>query len=125
MSKTSINTLSADELYVRVGEVLHYFWDPIGIAGIPAIRDEYDSYVPKVYELLVAGKSEKTIAKYLMDVEHESIGLPRRPAEAAEAASILMDWKYRLKGSPKKSKRKIVKRSRPIARGRRIPTVAI
>ena len=36
------------ELYGRVGEVLHYLWDPIGVSGVPQARDEYDSYVPQV-----------------------------------------------------------------------------
>ena len=117
--------MNEDELYIRIGEVMHYFWDPIGIAGIPAIRDEYDSYVPKAYEMVVAGKSEKVIAAYLMDVENEWIGLPRRPIEAAEAAAIMMDWKRWLRGAHKKVKRKTKKRSRPTARGRRIPVIAI
>ena len=33
-----------EELYRRVDEVLHYLWDPIGVAGIPEARDEYYGY---------------------------------------------------------------------------------
>jgi hypothetical protein len=44
------------ELYGRVGEVLHHFWDLIGVAGFPQARDEYDSYVPQVFSLLVSHK---------------------------------------------------------------------
>ena len=35
-------------LYRAIGEILHYVWDPIGIAGVPQARDEYDSYVAQV-----------------------------------------------------------------------------
>ena len=40
------------ELYRRVDEVLHYLWDPIGVAGAPEARDEYYSYLPHVFSLL-------------------------------------------------------------------------
>jgi hypothetical protein len=36
---------SALELYKRVNEVLHYVWDPIGVAYSPAARDEYQRYI--------------------------------------------------------------------------------
>jgi hypothetical protein len=38
-----------DELYRRTDEVLHYIWDPIGVAGVPEARDEYDSYLPHAF----------------------------------------------------------------------------
>jgi hypothetical protein len=28
-------------------------WDPIGVGQIPEAQDEYDSYVPDVYKLLI------------------------------------------------------------------------
>jgi hypothetical protein len=62
-----------EALHMRASEVLHYFWDPIGIAGIPATRGEYDFYLPKLVEMLIAGDSERLLARYLMDVENESI----------------------------------------------------
>jgi hypothetical protein len=40
---------------MRVNEVLHYIWDPIGVRGEPRARDEYDSYAPEVYSLLQSG----------------------------------------------------------------------
>jgi hypothetical protein len=42
-----------DALYQAVGEVMHYIWDPIGVAGVPQARDEYYSYVPQVFGLLI------------------------------------------------------------------------
>jgi hypothetical protein len=40
------------ERYKRTDEVLHYIWDPIGIAGAPEARYEYHSYLPHVFSLL-------------------------------------------------------------------------
>ncbi|HEY1756822.1 MAG TPA: hypothetical protein VGG72_15730 [Bryobacteraceae bacterium] len=28
-------------------------WDPIGVGEVPEAQDEYDSYVPDTYELLI------------------------------------------------------------------------
>ena len=38
-----------EELYRRVDEVLHYIWDPIGVAGAPMARDEYYAYLPQIF----------------------------------------------------------------------------
>ena len=42
------------ELYKRVDEVLHYLWDPIGVAEEPWARDEYYSYLPKMNRMASA-----------------------------------------------------------------------
>jgi hypothetical protein len=49
-------------LYRAVDEVLHYVWDPIGVAGAPRARDEYFSYLPKVYGMVKAGSDPESIA---------------------------------------------------------------
>lgn len=59
----------------RVDEILHYVWDPIGIAGTPAARDEYDGYVPTVVKLLFDAVAAERITQYLRGVEAESMGL--------------------------------------------------
>jgi hypothetical protein len=81
-----------EELEQRVGEVLHFGWDPIRIAGIPQARDEYDDYVPRVVAMLIEGKQEGEIAAYLIAVEGEKMGLPPAPMKAAEVASDLLEW---------------------------------
>jgi hypothetical protein len=49
----SKNLTSVDqELFKRVDEVLHYFWDPIGVKKVPQARDEYVGYVPKIFGLV-------------------------------------------------------------------------
>jgi hypothetical protein len=42
----------------RVDELLHYIWDPIGIAASTGARDEYDSYVPTVVKMLCMRPAE-------------------------------------------------------------------
>lgn len=50
-------------------------WDPIGVAGIPDASDEYDSYVPAIYKLLIERKSVSAIFDYLWWLETEHMGL--------------------------------------------------
>jgi hypothetical protein len=59
----------------RVDEILHYVWDPIGVAGRVGARDEYDSYVPTVVKMLFEGAADEAVARYLHSIESESMGL--------------------------------------------------
>jgi len=54
------------ELYRRTDEILHYLWDPIGVSDIAQARDEYYSYLPRVFSRLI--EDAKEIAKTLEDV---------------------------------------------------------
>jgi hypothetical protein len=82
------------ELYQRVDEVLHYLWDPIGVAGSPMARDEYCACLPKVFSLLAkCGDVDDEIADYLVYVATERMGMQETKAHALEIVVILQDWK--------------------------------
>lgn len=73
-----------------------YMWDPIGVAGIPEARDEYYSYLPHVFSLLVNPSKEGDIADYLLKIEGESMGLPittKKKDKAKEIEDILRNYK--------------------------------
>ena len=53
------------KLFERVDEVLFYMWDPLGMSYEPACRDEYSSYVEKIYQMLIDGKFEQELAQHL------------------------------------------------------------
>jgi hypothetical protein len=80
------------ELYQRTDEVLHYVWDPIRVAGIPLARDEYDSYLPQIFSMLIERKGEDEIAEYLTGIEDNRMGLTPGPEKTSQVASILTDW---------------------------------
>lgn len=64
-------------------------WDPIGVAGIPEAADEYDSYVPAIYKMLIERKSPEDIFSYLWWLETEHMGLSGdRQATAAFAQRL-------------------------------------
>ena len=62
------NQLSTSEkgLYRRVDEILFYLWDPIGVCDIPMARDEYQSYLPKVFKLLINDSKDHEVSAYLL-----------------------------------------------------------
>ncbi len=81
------------ELYKRCDEVLHYVWDPIGIAGAPGARDEYDSYLPQVFARVRDNADSEEIATYLVTVERSSMGLPGNLDRARAAVHVLLEWR--------------------------------
>ena len=85
--------LSPEEkkLYKRTDEILHYMWDPIGVSGIPQARDEYQTYLPQVFKLLLNKNSNEEIAKYLNDIVENNMGLNKNHQASLEVAEILLD----------------------------------
>jgi hypothetical protein len=76
-----------------VSEVLHYMWDPIGVAGTPEARDEYDGYVDRVCDLLWHGADANAVAAHLVGIADDALGLPGTQEQAARAAEILLAWR--------------------------------
>ena len=65
-------------------------WDPIEVKGIPEAEDEYDSYVPKIYNLLNHHESEKSVFDYLWEIETNYIGLSGNRKATKEVAKNLV-----------------------------------
>jgi hypothetical protein len=84
------------ELFRRVNEVLHYVWDPIGVCLEPNARDEYDTYVPRVYALLQDGADAAAIVSYLDSVATDRMGLGPNAAQSLVVAQCLLAWRARL-----------------------------
>ena len=80
-------------LWRYCGEVLHYIWDPIGVAEAPSARDEYESYVPVVFKLLIAQESTDAIANSLVGIETERMELPANREQALKAAEALVEMR--------------------------------
>jgi len=50
-------------------------WAPIGVADEPMAQDEYDTYVPMIYRLIVQGVDVESLAVHLERIETEQMGL--------------------------------------------------
>jgi hypothetical protein len=88
------------EIYGRCDEVLHYIWDPIGVAGAPGARDEYHSYLPQVFALVRENAAPERIAEYLVTVEEQSMGLPANPERTRAAVEVLIEWREWIWANP-------------------------
>ena len=81
------------ELYKRCDEVLHYLWDPIGVAGAPGARDEYDSYLPQVFGLVRDQADPEKVATYLLTIQKGSMGLDGDPVRTRRTVEVLREWR--------------------------------
>lgn len=91
------------ELFRRVDEVLHYVWDPIGVAGTPDACDEYDSYAPHVFSMLLHEAPSAEIAQFLVTTETEAMGLSGSEGiqeRADEVVEILETWRDFIRDRP-------------------------
>ena len=81
------------ELYQRADEVLHYVWDPIGVANTPMARDEYHGYLPQVFRLLKENETPEAIAGYLESIAVERMGFKPSREHPHQVATLLLEWK--------------------------------
>jgi hypothetical protein len=52
----------------EIRHVLINVWDPIGIKDEPNARDEYDSYLGDVFDLLIQGATDDSIGSHLHEI---------------------------------------------------------
>jgi hypothetical protein len=64
-------------IYKKIDDILWFDWDPIGINDL-APRDEYQSYVPEIFELVKANAHTQEIAIRLYKLETENMGMVGR-----------------------------------------------
>ena len=82
-----------NQLYRATDEIMFYLWDPIGVRNIPAARDEYQSYLPKLFKMIVADAKDHEIAEYLFKLEASSMGMSGNKEQALKAARTLIEAK--------------------------------
>ena len=80
-------------LLKAIDEVLHYIWDPIGIADTPEARDEYQGYTGPVFTMLRAGASESELSNHLQTISDGRIGMGKSQNASDRAAAALVAWR--------------------------------
>jgi hypothetical protein len=71
-----------------IRSILMSEWDPIG-CGVP--DDEYDSYIPEIYNLMQARVCVWELASRLQEIETQRMGLLAQPEVDQRVAKILLD----------------------------------
>ena len=59
--------------------VLARDWDPIGVGDAPGAFGEYFGYERGAYDVAVQTRSPEAVARHLLGIEQEAMGLPARP----------------------------------------------
>ena len=77
-------------LYKKIDDILWFDWDPIGINDV-ALRDEYQSYVPEIFELVKAKIDRQEIAKWLLKLETDNMGMSGTLENCLEIADKILD----------------------------------
>jgi hypothetical protein len=62
-------------LYKKIDDILWNDWDPIGIKDYGGLRDEYQGYIPEIFDMIIKGQTPKDIAKKLNSIAKERMGL--------------------------------------------------
>ncbi len=70
-----IENSESKRIWADIRRVLMKVWDPIGVKDVPQAQDEYDSYVPGIYKLLIDRSSDDEIEAHLWLIVTETIGL--------------------------------------------------
>jgi len=78
------------ELYKRIDEILFYKWDPIGISDSDWARNEYHSYLPRVFSYAMQSVSPESITTYLGVVTTENMGLSLAREHDQTIAELIM-----------------------------------
>ncbi len=89
-------------LLKAIDEVLHYVWDPLGVAGMPGARDEYRDYMGKVLELALSD-SQHALSEHLHHIETTAMGVFGDRSRCDEVAAIILEWKVSLLGDSTKT----------------------
>ena len=81
------------DLYKRIDEILFYKWDPIGVSDIDWSRDEYHSYLPRVFSMALEYETPEKIAEFLTTISTDNMGLSSRPKHDLKIAELVLSVK--------------------------------
>lgn len=90
------------ELYSSVKRILWKDWDPIGVfEDNSEWDDEYDSYVPTVFDMLIDNRDEYAISRHLTALKRDNMGFTALDGneDDLKTARLLMREKGRLFGN--------------------------
>ena len=58
-----------------IRRILLHNWDPIGVSDVAQAQDEYDSYVSKIYGMLIRHEPRHKLVDHLWWIETDNMGL--------------------------------------------------
>lgn len=80
------------DLWKNIDKILWEDWDPIGINDI-ALSDEYNSYVPQLYKLIIEDADSEKITNQLYEFATRNMGLLGNLEHCKHIADLLLRLK--------------------------------
>jgi hypothetical protein len=70
--------------------LLMQYWDPIGVKGASSARDEYDSYLGQLANVLRNGADATAVAEHLAEIQTRRMGLPSTAGQLMMAGRVIV-----------------------------------
>ena len=94
---TQVRSDREQELYIVTDEALYYIWDANCLSIDDQHREEYLSYLPHLFDLLINSEDGAELTEYLIFIEESQYGIEKGDNLALERASrvvnTLLDYK--------------------------------
>lgn len=88
------------ELYLKVDEAVFYLWDANCLSIDNKYREEYLTYIPHIFDLLLATETGAEVIDYLVFIEESQFGVAKGDnlaiGRATRLVTLLLDIKARL-----------------------------
>jgi hypothetical protein len=78
------------QIHDAIHTILITEWDPIGVNTHPEARNEYDSYIGKIYRLLMGGADKVKMSDHLRRLEQDSMGSSGRDDERRDRVAEML-----------------------------------
>jgi len=86
-------TADQKKVYELIDGILWKDWDPIGVNDIEDVRDEYQSYTPHIFSLIIHGAAKIEIAEHLFMLETVNMGITGNKNHCEEVAQKIIEAK--------------------------------
>lgn len=90
-------TQKEKQLYKAIDKILWENWDPIGVNDNEECRDEYQSYTPHIFSLVIRNADAFKIAKHLYQLETQSMGMLGSQRHCQEIAQKIIEMSQKIK----------------------------
>jgi len=88
---TQMRSSQEQELYIRTDEALFQLWDPNCLSIDDRFREEYLTYLPHVFDLLISSEDGAELIDYLLFIEESQYGVKKGDNLALERACRLVN----------------------------------
>lgn len=88
---TQMRSRLEQKLYIRTDEALFHLWDPNCLSIDDQFREEYVTYLPQVFDLLMSSEDGAELVDYLLYIEESQYGVSKGDNLALERACRLVN----------------------------------